>query len=109
MSFKGFTFTFKNNPPIRSLNGFYGFNITLGLVGVKITDFRGRGLSNVNVYAENPTSGTPFEGFTDSNGSVYMQLDATTPIIIKKDMLTENVIYNGEVAPIYRIDIPFLD
>lgn len=109
MGFRGFTFTTKNNTPLRSLNGFYGFKITLDLVGIKITDFRSRGLANVRVYAENPTSGIPFEGFTDSNGSVYMQLDESTPLIIKKDMLTVNVIYNGEVSPIYRIDIPFLE
>lgn len=108
MSFKGFTYKAKRISPDRSLNGFYGFRITLNLTGVKVIDFRGRGQSGVTLIADNPISGTPFVGVTDINGSVFMQLDDETSITIQKEMITKVVQYTGEISPIYEIDLPLL-
>lgn len=108
MGFGGFTYTSSNKSPKRSLNGFYGFKISLNLTGIRVTDSRGKGLSNVKVTATNPTSGLPFFGYTDGNGSVFMQLDATTELFLEKDMIFKVVQYNNEVSGTYELDIPII-
>lgn len=108
MSFKGFTYFTKYSEPKKTLNGFYGFKVTLDLTGIKIMDTRGKGLSNVEVIAENPTSGNPFTGYTDSKGTVFMELDASTPIQLIKNQIIVDTTYNGELSPTYILDIPII-
>lgn len=108
MSFRGFNFSSSVKIAKKSLNGFYGFNISLDLIGVRITDSRGKGLGNVKVSATNPTSGLPFIGYTDQKGSVFMELDTPTELLIEKDLIFEIVQYNGEVSPTYILDIPII-
>lgn len=109
MSFRGINVTTKNGSPARSRNGFYGFTVTLDLTGVRITDYRGMGLSGVKLIAENPTTNIPFEGTTDNNGTVYMQLDDQTNITLIKNMIEKEIQYNGETSPTYKIDLPYID
>lgn len=109
MSFKGLNIKTTSKQPDRSLNGFYGFTVTLNLTGVRVTDYRGLGLSGVKLIAENPITNISFEGTTDSNGSVYMQLDDQTKITLIKNMIVKDVQYNGEVSPTYKIDLPFIE
>lgn len=108
MSFTGLTYISKKGSTLRSLNGFYGFTIIIDVTSLKITDYRGKGLSNVKLEAVNPTSGIPFIGFTDSKGTVFMDLDAVTDIIITKDQIVKTIQYNGEVSPTYQIDLDFI-
>lgn len=108
MGFSGITYSFKQGSAKKSLNGFYGIKISLDLTAIKITDYRGTGLKNVKLVATNSTSGIPFTGYTDSTGSVFMQLDSITDIIITKDQITKVVTYNGEVSPTYTIDLDFI-
>lgn len=109
MGFQGIIYRAKVSTTIRSVNGFYGLKIKLTNVSpVKIIDYRGKGLANVLVEADNPTSGIPFIGYTDSSGSVFMQLDAVTDITITKDQIVKIVQYNGELSPTYTIDLDFI-
>lgn len=108
MGFSGILYRTVNKLPTRSLNGFYGVKIRFDVNPVKIVDYRGMGLANVELTAVNPTSGISFTGFTDRTGSVFMDLDAVTDIIITKDQITRIVQYNGEGSPTYQIDLPFI-
>lgn len=108
MGFSGITYTTKEGIAVKSLNGFYGIKIRIEVVALKITDYRGQGLSNVKVEAANSTSGLPFIGYTDRTGSVFMQLDSVTDIIITKDQIVKTAQYNGEVSPTYEIDLDFI-
>lgn len=108
MSFRGVLYTAKSGTAAKNLRGFYGIKIKVNAISVKITDFRGKGLSNVRLIAENLTSGNSFESTTDSNGSVFMQLDSSTKITIIKNKITQIVQYNGEASPTYIIDLPFI-
>lgn len=108
MAFSGITYKSENKNPVRSLNGFYGVKIRIEVKSVKVTDYRGKGLANVKLTATNPTSGISFTGFTDSNGTVFMDLDTVTDVIITKDQIIKTVQYNGEISPTYTIDLPFI-
>lgn len=108
MGFSGVVFSSKTGDPIKSLNGFYGIKITLAVIAIKITDFRGRGLANVKVEALNTTSGNSFIGFTDNTGNVFIQVDDSTPITITKNEIVKTVQYNGESSPTYTIDLPMI-
>jgi hypothetical protein len=108
MSFKGFTYEVSHKKPKRTLNGFYGFKINLDLTGVKVVDSRGKGLSDVKITAENPTSGNTFIGYTDGNGTVFMELDANTQLTIQKNLIIIEEQYNGELSPTYQLDIPII-
>lgn len=106
--FLGITYSKVTKIPQRSLNGFYGITIRLEGVSIKIVDYRNKGLKNVKLVATNPTSGVSFTGYTDSTGSVIMQLDDVTDITIMKEQITKVVTYNGEVSPTYTIDLDFI-
>lgn len=100
----GFIYDFKNKEATKTLNGFYGFKITLDLNSVKVTDSRGKGLSDVRLEALNPISNLPFVGYTDTSGSVFMALDESTEIIITKNNTILTVQYEGELSPTYQLD-----
>lgn len=109
MGFEGIIYRTINKDPTRSLNGFYGIKIKLGeITSIRITDYRNKGLDNVKVTATNPTSGIPFTGYTDRTGSVFIQVDSVTDIIITKDQIIKTVQYNGELSPTYEIDLDFI-
>lgn len=108
MGFSGIKYSAVKKEPIRSLNGFYGIKIRLELTAIKVRDYRGRGQANVKVEVENPTSGIPFTGFTDSKGSVFVQLDSTTDITITKDLIKKTVTYDNQSGTTFEIDLPFI-
>ena len=110
MGFQGIKYSRIAKNPTKSLNGFYGVKITFDdVIPVKVTDYRGKGLSNVSVQAENPNSGVPFLGITDRTGSVFMNLDGITDITVTKNQIIKIVQYNGEISPTYTIDLPFIE
>lgn len=111
MGFRGITYGQPNNrAPKRQIIGFSGVRISIpGLTPVQVKDYRGKGLSNVLLTAENSTSGNSFSVRTDSNGSGLMQLDANTSITAKKELIEVVIAHSGESQHVITLDLPILE
>lgn len=103
---EGINYITHRRTPIKVLYGFQGVRITFALIPVRIADYRGNGVPNVRVIAQN--SAGPFEGITDSNGGVFLHIEEGATVRIEKDMIVNEEIYQGEASPTYNMDLPFM-
>ena len=109
MSFTGINIESRRGSASNVNYGFAGFNITIpNLIPVRVVDSRGRGQANVILTAANGSTFSEFIANTDSLGNALMQLDATTAIVIQKELIKKTVNYDGENIITFEIDLPFL-
>ena len=109
MSFTGINIKTKKGSPSKVNYGFGGIKIRIpNLIPVRVVDNRGRGQSNAILTATNGTTFNEFNTQTDATGNALMQLDATTAIVIQKELIKKTVNYDGENTITFEIDLPFL-
>ena len=108
MSFQGVSIKSRRGTAQKVNYGFAGVKIRIpNLIPVRVVDGRGRGQANVELVAANGGTFSEFVSNTDTSGNALMQLDSSTTILLKKELIEKTVSYNGEASITFEIDLPY--
>jgi hypothetical protein len=94
--FYGISTTATRGTAVKALLGFYGVRVEVDGVPVRVVDRRGRGLSNVTLFAPNPVGGTPYETTTDGQGNALITVDASGEIQITWFSIRDTINYDNQ-------------